>query len=138
MLHRHSLIALITSILAAGCAADDGGLPCAAPVDLSCAPAYEPTFEKVHENTLTKRCALAGGACHSAEGAQGGLVLGDIEAAYAGLVGDGRIDAASPECSMLLKRISAPDAADSMPPGGALSAAEQCAVGQWIANGAER
>jgi hypothetical protein len=123
----------------AGC--PEGELACVE-VDLGCAPLYEPTFTNVYNNTLVPTCAAEGGACHSPEGAKGGLSYMDEDSAYDLLLGvtDGRARVVpfDVECSLLVKRIESTRASKVMPPGDPLSRAERCAIEQWIANGAER
>ena len=119
------------TLLLLGC----GSSPC---VDLpvSCDPLYEPTFDNVYTNTLQPTCGFEGTACHSADGAQGGLVFAELEASYDNVLD--RIEPGDPACSLLIQRIDAPDVADAMPPGDPLSEAERCAIRMWIDAGAER
>lgn len=136
---RIAVICFAISVVAsAGCSDDD--LACAE-VDPSCAPLYEPTFDNVYNNTLAPTCAPAGGACHSIEGNAAGIAYDDIDTAYQVLVGDGTGGSVIPgdaSCSSVSKRINAGRAADLMPPGEPLPAAERCAIERWIANGAQR
>ena len=107
-----------------------------------CDPLYPPTYDNVFSRTLEVKCALSGGACHSAEGAMGGLIYEDPDEAYGLLVGDGGGDRpvlpGDPACSELVRRITSRDPDVQMPPGNRLSDQERCAIIQWIANGAER
>ncbi|MCA9622577.1 MAG: hypothetical protein KC731_26335 [Myxococcales bacterium] len=105
-------------------------------VALDCDPLYEPTFANVHENTLVESCAV-GSTCHTADARRGGLDLETADAAYAGLVDDGRVVAGDPSCSLLAQRIAS-EGDDVMPPGAPLADAERCAILQWIDAGAPR
>ncbi|MFT5433476.1 MAG: hypothetical protein ACI9OJ_004182 [Myxococcota bacterium] len=139
-------LALITwGLLAGACASDvsetatEACLADLASTD-SCSPLYTPTFNNIHQNTMLVSCAVAGGACHSTQGAKGGLDLEDADAAYDLLLGsDGRarVVAGKADCGMLVARLEATDST-VMPVGQPLSDAERCAIRQWIANGAVR
>ena len=121
-------LALLTlAALAAGCG-EEFSVP---PAD--CAPLYEPTWENVHEETLSKSCAVGSG-CHSSPGALG-LVLTNQEEAHAALL-NGLVTPGSPESSELMYRLSPEAATDQMPPGSLLQASERCAIAQWIRSGA--
>lgn len=124
------------ALLVAGCG---GGWNCVE-VDDTCAPLYEPTFDNVYTNTLQPTCGVAGGGCHSSEGAQAGLVFDDPDDAYEALTaGDSPIvTPGDPSCSLLIIRLEQSDPDDAMPPGSPLDAAERCAVAQWVAAGASR
>jgi hypothetical protein len=85
----------------------------------------------------------SGGSCHGPSGAKGGLVLSDIDGAYAELLGtqDGRVRVVpnDPECSLLEVRLESTDPAFRMPLGTMpLPESVRCAVRKWIANGAPR
>lgn len=121
-------------VIVAGC---NGGDECLADLPADCAPLYEPTFQNVFDETLTQSCATAGASCHAAEGAQAGLVLGDIDTAHAGLL-DGRVEPGSAACSLMMRRIESDDPGFQMPPGRKLSDAERCAIQKWIDGGAKR
>jgi hypothetical protein len=133
------LAATLLLLATTGCPEDE--LACAE-VDLACAPLYEPTFSNVYNNTLVPTCAAEGGACHSPDGAKGGLGYTDEQSAYDLLLGttDGRARVVpfDVECSLIVKRIESTRASKVMPPGDPLSAAERCAIEQWIGNGALR
>lgn len=143
-----------TGLLAASClgvclllfGCDDGvAEPLACVTDLpavDCAPLYTPIYDQVFSQTLAPKCAVAGGACHAASGARGGLILEDADDAYAHLLdppsGPPRVIPADPGCSPMVQRLFA-DATDGlMPPGSPLSAEERCAVVTWIRDGALR
>lgn len=126
-------------LVLAGCPEEE--LACVE-VDLGCDPLYEPTFDNIYAQTLVPTCAAEGGACHSPEGAKGGIGYTDADSAYDILLGntDGRprVIPFDVECSLLVKRIETTRASKLMPPGDPLGAAEKCSIEQWIANGAER
>jgi hypothetical protein len=117
-----------------------GGEDCVE-VSASCDPLYEPTFDNVWQNTLSPSCAV-GSTCHTADGAQGGLVLDDADTAYAELLGDSgddpRVLPGDAGCSKVVRRIVSDDTSTLMPPGSPLADAERCALIQWVANGAAR
>ena len=113
-----------------------GEVPCVE-LDAACAPLYEPTWENVHGNTVGPSCGQGVG-CHSAEGAQSGLVFEDIDGAYEAMVGGGLVIPGEPACSEAMFRVTTREAGEAMPPGRPLSDAEACAIQQWIAAGAER
>jgi hypothetical protein len=127
-------------IAPAGCGPSNG--TCVESLPAECAPLYTPTFDQVFTRTLQPTCAQSGGVCHSADGAQGGLVFADADAAYALLLGktDGkaRVVAGDPACSLLVERIESADSTTVMPPGSMLSAGERCAIETWIRDGAKR
>ena len=101
----------------ASCADDPpAGDACGVVVDRSCAPSYEPTFDKVFAGTLKPSCALAGPSCHASAGHKAGLVLEEPEAAYRSLLA-GRVKPGEPECSLLARRVLSKDPAVTMPPG---------------------
>ena len=109
----------------------DGG------VDTSCTPAYEPTYDALYANTFQRSCASPGVSCHASTGKQGGVDFGDPDAAYAALTKN-KVRAGQPECSILVQRVIATDGKVRMPPGRSLTAGEQCAIIQWVAQGARR
>jgi hypothetical protein len=118
-------------VSASGC-----GTSCAE-VSADCAPLYQPTFDELFDRTLLPTCSASGSSCHSAAGAQGGLVLDEREAAYTALL-DGRVDPGDAGCSDMVVRLESSDVDEQMPPGSPLSAQERCAIVQWIASGAAR
>src|SRR5262245_31486893 len=93
---------------------------CLQSLNTNCSPLYNPTFEEIHRMTLTRTCALAGSACHAPEGAQGGLILSNIDQAYALLLGtDGgraRVKPNDPKCSLLMQKLESTDPSFVMPP----------------------
>ena len=107
-------------------------------IPTDCAPLYEPTFDNVYAQTLAPKCAVGGGACHSASGAQGSLVLEGADLAYEGLMGDGLIETSSPRCGILVQRLESNDSSYVMPIGAKLSESERCAIHMWIQSGAKR
>jgi hypothetical protein len=118
-----------------GCS--DDGATCVENLDSSCAPLYEPTFDNLFSRTLEMRCGVAGGACHSAEGHQAGLVFDNADDSYANLVNAGRVIPGDAACSLLVERIEG-SGVPVMPPGAPMSDAERCAIETWIDNGAQR
>ena len=98
----------------------------------ACTPQYEPTFDNVHANTLLPSCALGG--CHGEGSSAGGLSLGaTAEDAHEALVAGGSVIPTDASCSPLMQVLTE----GSMPPGAPLDDVEQCAVQQWIAEGAK-
>jgi hypothetical protein len=124
---------LVAAVLAGGCPSPEPPPACTI-VDLGCTPQYVPTFDNVYANTLRMDCGSARGACHSASG-EGGLSLADPETAHAELLA-GRVTPGDPACSETIVRTQDHGKDYSMPPGGALVAAERCALVQWVAAGA--
>lgn len=110
-----------------------------ATVQLDCAPQYEPTFDNVFEHTLRPTCGVGAGSCHATEGAKAGLVFEDPDEAFALLTGGSApaVVGGDAACSTLAVRLIAP-AEDAMPPGAPLDEPEQCAILQWIDQGAQR
>jgi hypothetical protein len=112
---------------------------CLAPLDLDCAPLYEPTFDNVHSITFSGKCSLGGTSCHGSSGNKGGLSFSsDVDTAYDALTSSGRVDTVQPECSILLQRLLSSLNTEVMPPGNPLPESELCAIKQWIAAGAPR
>jgi hypothetical protein len=106
-------------------------------VNTSCAPLYEATFAEVFSRTLAPTCGVAGSSCHSADGAQGGLVYAEQGRAHQLLIEEEEVvipgDAG---CSELVRRIESTEEDYGMPPGRQLSPEERCAIVQWVAKGA--
>ncbi len=133
-------VALVAS---AGCGESDKGEVCV-PVDagaanVPCTPLYEPSFDQVFARTLQPTCAKSGVSCHSTRGRQGGLAFDDADEAYRMMLDETRtVRAGDPSCSSLVGRIVATTGDVRMPPGRSLDIGEQCAIVQWIANGARR
>ena len=109
-------------------------------------PTVPPTFEQIYTHAF-EGCGAAstGPSCHSAEGAQHGLVMSNIDTAYDHLLGIGDSDGRArvlpddPWCSPLLARIESTDAGFVMPRGSdRLSDGYRCAIRQWILSGADR
>jgi hypothetical protein len=101
-------------------------------LDAVCDPLYEPEWANVYVRTLQPSCGVGGGSCHSSEGAKGGLILDDEDAAFEGM--QQRLIPGEASCSLIAVRLHL----DEMPPSSPLSAAEQCAVQRWIDSGAVR
>jgi hypothetical protein len=118
------------------------GAECLPQLELDCQPLYPPTFDEFYTRRIAPTCGAGGVLCHGAEGHRGNLTLADADGAYRALVGDGgehaRVIPGDPECSLLIKRLESNDLDFVMPVRNKLSAAERCAIRQWIANGAER
>ena len=137
---QYSLFCLAALIMlassATGCGDDDD---CVTVPVSSCAPLYQPNFDNVFSITLQPSCGVEGSACHSAEGAQAGLVFDNADDSYAQLAGSGgRVLASDASCSLLMSRLASEDDALLMPPGQRLSDEELCAITQWIEAGAAR
>lgn len=138
-MHRGIVWALILVLASPlGCAQNEAAACLETVAEVDCQPEYEPTFENIYTRTLLARCAVGGGACHLAGAAHGGLVLDSIEAAYSGLVSDGRVVSMDPNCSILIDRIEREGQPGLMPPNNPLSEAERCAVTLWVRGGALR
>ncbi len=121
---------------ACGEAADDPASACADDAATACAPLYAPTFDNLYARRLAPGCATAS-VCHAGDGS-GGLGWRTADEAYAALVDDGRVMPEMPACGILMDRLTATAADRLMPPGDPLSAAELCAIRQWIDGGAKR
>ena len=119
-----------------------GAAACVPDLNLGCSPLYPASFDQIYSRTLHKTCAASGSACHATAGNQGGLAFDDPDTAYALLLGTqggrARVIAKDPACSVLVERLELPSPKQQMPPGNPLSAAERCAIEQWIENGAVR
>ncbi len=132
------LLAAMALVLLSGCKGE------CVTVSTDCAPLYSPTFDNVFSHTLSPTCASVGSSCHSASGGKGGLVFDSADHAYGQLVGVSgptgreRVIAGDPHCSLLVEKIESTSAGVQMPPGSPLSAAEKCAIEQWIGAGAKR
>src|SRR5512132_1248561 len=102
---------LAGALLACGCSDGAPAQACVETLDLACAPLYSPTFDQVYTRTLQPTCALAGASCHSSEGAMGGLVFADPDAAYDALLGKSgaaaRVVAGDAACSVIVERLYA-------------------------------
>ncbi|HVH41134.1 MAG TPA: c-type cytochrome domain-containing protein [Labilithrix sp.] len=133
-------VMLASSILSgAGCSdGSNGAAPVCldAGVDRECTPSYEPTWDALYANTFQRSCAASGISCHAATGRQGGVDFSNSDTAYANV--QSKVRPGQPECSILVHRVLATDGKVRMPPGRSLPAGEQCAIVQWVANGARR
>lgn len=139
--------ALALSLLSSSCK-DDEDEPRPAPAcanvapDASspaCTPLYEPNFDNVFAKTLRPTCAKSGVSCHAGTGRQGGLSYEDADESYRLMLDSTQVvRPGDPSCSPLVARLAALDGNVRMPPGRSLDASEQCAIIQWIANGAKR
>jgi hypothetical protein len=131
MFRRLLLLALV-----AGCPGGDE-LPMCITVDATCAPLYTPTFTNVYTMTIRPSCGATNNACHSASSPGGGLSFADEQTAFDGLT-RGRVTAGNPGCSEMIVRTHSAGKDYEMPPGAPLSASTQCALLQWVQNGAQR
>jgi hypothetical protein len=136
-LRRVTIAAAIAAV--AACASKN---ECVTGLPAECSPLYPPTFDNVFSRTRAPTCAQPGGICHATAGVQGGLLFVSTDSAYAMLLGrtDGvaRVIPGNAACSPLVERIESSDPHTVMPPEAPLSAAERCAVRQWIDAGAQR
>jgi len=113
-------------------------------LQLDCQPLHDPPiFATIFEQVLHPGCAQGTGTCHTADAAEGDLVMEDVDETYARLLGDfdqrPRVKPGNPACSLLVERLEAPSPYRRMPPGPTpLSAAARCDVTQWISQGAAR
>ena len=136
---RNLLLTTALTIGTLGCGSEQSSLEfsCdAALPNVQCSPLYEPTFNRLHERLFEKKCALAGGACHAATGAQGGLVLeGDADEVYETLMSDDKwLKPQALGCGSIYDRLHRqPGDSKLMPPGAPLQASELCALNQWLA-----
>jgi hypothetical protein len=133
---------LAVAVLMANACSGDVEEPMPECIDLAerCDPLYEPTFDNLFARTLKPTCAQVGGSCHGPDGAKGGLVFDDPDAAYSMLVegSSARVQPADPACSELVVRTHSPGKPWAMPPGEPLSSQEQCGIRQWVERGALR
>lgn len=128
------VVALWASLGMLGACSSDEAPPSCITVDTTCAPLYSPTFDNVYNMTIKDTCA-ASAACHSASGRQGGLSLATAQEAFDALRA-GRVVPGDPGCSEVIVRTDSPGASYQMPPGDPMSAAERCALVQWVQAGA--
>ncbi|MEM9489705.1 MAG: hypothetical protein AAGC55_11200 [Myxococcota bacterium] len=134
-----TLLLVLLGALLGACSGSDGSDDLCVQVSAECVPLYAPTFQNIFDNTLMPGCGVPGSACHAVEGAQGGLILSDIDTAYEALVTEGgRIDSDMLGCGTLLSRVATDTASLLMPPGAPLADSEICAITQWVAAGAPR
>ena len=127
-----------------GCPDDgDGSSPpeCADFDADACTPQFAPEFDRVFEQVLMPRCGVPGSACHAeagAEGADGGLVITDVDSTHEILL-NGFVEPSDVACSPLLVRMNTDDSDFLMPPGSQpLDEDVRCSIAQWIASGAQR
>jgi len=126
-------VAVLATAPLTGCTSDPP--PACIIVDTTCAPLYAPTFDNVYTTTLRDTCGSVLASCHSAAGKQGGMSFEDEPHAYDALLA-GRVMPGNPGCSKMVIRTDSPGTGYQMPPGDPLSAAERCALIQWVAAGA--
>jgi hypothetical protein len=141
-MRRVTLAAFCALAIAAlgACDSETSDPPVCVEVAGACSPLYEPTFENVYNETLSKKCSVANAACHSGAAAKGGLSLEGIDEAYDGLVNSNppRVLVDDPGCSVLAIRIESENPSYVMPIGARMSDPERCAILQWIQDGAQR
>jgi len=130
-------VSLAMSLALGACSGDDGGDCDPDLIDTACTPQYEPTWDNIFANTITPNCAPPGTACHASEGNRAGLTLEDIDESFSRLKGAAIVDGDA--CaSQLAFRVTSVSPIVQMPPGAPLDAGEQCAIIQWIEDGAQR
>ncbi len=122
--------------------APDDALPACIEVDVAtCSPQYPAEFHRVFTETLQPRCSM-GASCHGQAdvgGAQGGMLVTDIDATHAALVDGGFVVPGDPSCSPLMVRLNVDDELLRMPPGAQpLDVNVRCSIARWIADGAAR
>ena len=105
---------------------------------VACTPAYEPTYDNLYANTFQPTCAKSGFSCHSPDGHQGGLNFFDKEAVYSQLHDTHAVRPGNPECSTIVANVKSLDPLVRMPPGKSIPEGEQCAIIEWVRNGAKR
>ncbi|HEY0250258.1 MAG TPA: hypothetical protein VGC41_01985 [Kofleriaceae bacterium] len=135
---------LLLAGLGVGCAEEQP--PACTTLDLDCGAGYLPTFHNVYTNTLAKSCGADDNNCHSAAGHQANLSFaGDEDSTYAAVMAQSSLDPSRPRveagnaaCSDLVVRIYGVGKDYQMPQGAALDAPAQCAIAQWVQNGATR
>jgi hypothetical protein len=140
---RTITMTLFLASLATACGGDDSAEPLkCVEVDPACVPGFPATWDNVYKFVVAQNCGVTGGvACHGADARQGMLGMFSQKDAFDGLVGGvgghARVIPNDPSCSILMERLNATDPDVLMPyKGTQLSAADRCAVQQWIAKGA--
>lgn len=138
-----SLISL--AFLAVSCGGGDDGAPACVTLPDMCISSIDPTWTEIYSKILAPSCGATGTGttCHGAEGKQAGLGIYDLNMTYDGLLGVGgahpRVEPGSPECSLLMERLTSDDPNFRMPKNGAkLDEGRLCAVQTWIKNGAAK
>jgi hypothetical protein len=117
--------------------------PACITVETSCQAAYQPTFDMVYKQTLSKSCGNDNSSCHSDAGHQAGLVFTDPVVSYQELLDNSSIDPTrkrvvpgDPACSLLIVRVNSPGKDYQMPKGDPLDPSVRCAMIQWVEMGA--
>jgi hypothetical protein len=135
-----SLLSQTLFVVLSACGGDNSSFECLPEPERACDASFAPTFEAFYANHLAT-CASSP-VCHG-YGAESGLVLaGGPDAAYDALLG--RVEGPAfvlpgdPNCSILIQRLESTDTDFVMPRGMALPDEAQCAVRQWVENGATR
>lgn len=125
------------------CGDDDSQEPLACiEIDPKCEEGFPPTWKNVHKFVIEQSCSVGtGGGCHGSDARKGNLDMSSPQDAYEGLVGgeggQPRVTPKDPACSVLMERLNSADPDVRMPlRSRQLSAADRCAVQQWIALGA--
>lgn len=121
-------------VLSTGCPRNDDP-PACVDIDVACSPLYVPTFDNVYANTLQSGCGSTAVACHSREGRAGNMSFEDPATAHAALLA-GRVVPGDASCSEMIVRTEGEGEDYLMPPGAPMSAAERCALIQWVQAGA--
>ena len=106
-------------------------------VDTACAPLYPPTWDNVYAHTLATSCGADRSACHSDIGLRGGMSFADKDTSYTELL-SARVVPGNAACSLMVVRIDGVGKDYQMPQGDPLSAAERCAIAQWVEMGATK
>jgi hypothetical protein len=110
----------------------------------TCTPLYAPTYSEVFTRTLKPTCGQGTTSCHSAAGAQGGLVFEEAGESHrlltevASSTGRPRVVGGDAACSLLVTRLESTRPDFQMPPGAPLTPSERCAIIQWVQSGAAR
>lgn len=136
-----SYVALaMTIVVTAGCSSGADPTECNDAITATCNPQYPPTFQNVYDFTLAPHCGSGARACHSDQGMAGGMSFATIDQAYAELLepGQDRVIPGDIHCSIMLIRVMSDDNSIKMPRGSSLEPAEQCALIQWVDQGAQR
>ncbi len=135
-------VAVISALGCSGSGSSDP--PCVPNLTPQCAATYAPpTYDTIFMNILQPNCATGTGTCHTPDFAAGGLVLADVDQAYAMLLGQNgnrqRVIPGNPGCSLLMKHLESTDPNYHMPKGpNSLSPGDLCTIVQWISQGASR
>jgi hypothetical protein len=138
---------LLGVLAVASCSSDDpspstGEPSCLAEAESTdCTATYQPTFDAVFKNTISRTCAAA--SCHREPTPAGNMALDEIDKAYTNLLakspsGEPRIIPGDVKCGKVIVRLETPNESYSMPPVTPLPPGDLCSFRKWIANGAKR